>query len=514
MLFSLVASGLFAAGADDQAATDEKIVITMIPWTARGTTLAPDSFVELYLEERYNVDLQPWYDVDAYDKDARNVRIAAGDIPDWLSVWGGQTEWIDSGVVRPLPQDLIMKHMPNWMSEVEKYLGDAKWNATVFEGTNYLIPSAMSMASTGEVIGFRGDWMRAVGVEPKPVPDRDFFSGPDTIAEIESLLLKFRNEDPDGNGQKDTYGYMVWKNGPNLNDTLVPNVLGSYGIRLSTWDVRDGEGYYSMVDPNWKEALKFVNGWWEMEIFHPDTPTAVRADVVRSMANDEFGSWSELDAWMSNYNAGPWGALLEAHPDVDIVYSATPEGPTGKRGSWFRDPTGSRSGFGVNAEEDVMIKVMEMYEDIYQDADVYATNHYGGSEGETWQINPKGYRVTIPGSGSGKDAASGTLLGVRMFTIIPQIVEPTDKVYISPARHALQTYLTDTQVKYPSFGFRPNWSEDDRALTANIKTIENEFGWKAITGRIDIDAEWDGYVQSMMDAGLDRLLVSLVGLAK
>ena len=29
---------------------------------------------------------------------------------------------------------------------------------------------------------------------------------------------------------------------------------------------------------------------------------------MKTMANNEFGAWSELDAWMSNTNAGPWGA--------------------------------------------------------------------------------------------------------------------------------------------------------------------------------------------------------------
>jgi hypothetical protein len=61
-----------------------------------------------------------------------------------------------------------------------------------------------------------------------------------------------------------------------------------------------------------------------------------------------------------------------------------------------------------------------------------------------------------------------------------------------------------------SFGFDlAIWTEAERALAANVDTIQNEFGWKAITGQVDIDAEWDGYVQSMMDAGLDKLLESV-----
>ena len=39
--------------------------------------------------------------------------------------------------------------------------------------------------------------------------------------------------------------------------------------------------------------------------------------------------------------------------------------------------------------------------------------------------------------------------------------------------------------------------------------IQDEFGWKAITGQIDIDTEWDGYVKAMMKAGLETLLEAL-----
>ena len=97
--------------------------------------------------------------------------------------------------------------------------------------------------------------------------------------------------------------------------------------------------------------------------------------------------------------------------------------------------------------------------------------------------------------------------GVRMFSgHIAHIVPPIDKVYIAPGRHSLQKYLEDNQAKFPGYGFRPTWNEDERALLANIGTIEQEFAWKALTGQVDIDAEWDGYVRDMMNAGLGRLL--------
>ena len=360
--------------------------------------------------------------------------------------------------------------------------------------------------------------MRAVGVDPTPIPGQDFFAGQDSLAEIESLLTKFRNEDPDGNGQKDSYGWAAWKNGTNVVSDFLPNVFGSYGVRLDphpsrsvgTWDVRNGEPYYSTVDPNYRDALEYINGWWEKELIHPDVVNMLRADFVRAMANGEIGAWSSLDAWMSNYGAGPWGAYREVNPDGDIAYSITPVGPNGQRGTWYRDPNWTPWAIGINATDEVAIKIMQMMEDIYTTRDEYAFNFFGGAEGETWQVDDRGYAVSIPGTGSAKDSAEGTRLGVRMFVgHVAHIVPPVDKVYIAPNRHALQGYFEQTQAPGPPIGFRPTWDEAERALLANINTIEQEFFWRAVTGQIDVVSAWDDYVERLMNAGLDRLLDSV-----
>ena len=70
-LLMVAATPLFAEGQEEQAAEEQLTISSMIPFTARGTTLAPDSWVELFLEERYDVNLEPWYDIDAYDGEAR-----------------------------------------------------------------------------------------------------------------------------------------------------------------------------------------------------------------------------------------------------------------------------------------------------------------------------------------------------------------------------------------------------------------------------------------------------------
>ena len=503
MLLSLVATGLFATGAQESSAPDEKLTISLRPFTNRGTTLAPDSLVELFIEEHFNINLEPWYGVDYYDGEASNVRFASGDVPDMLN--GFSASWVDLGIVRELEQSMIRQYLPGYMKWADHYLGDEVWRRTEVDGVNYAVPTALSMASTGMVMGFRADWLRTVGYEPEPVPGKPFFKGPDTLEEIEEVLLKFRNEDPDGDGKKDTYGYMIWKNNTSFATSFLPNVFGAFGVQLYVFDVKGGEGYYSMVDPNYREALKYINSWWDKGIIHPDTVTNVRADVLRAMSNDEFGAWSELDAWQSNYNAGVWGAYREKNPEGDIAYSITPAGPDGNRGTWYRDPNWGPWSIGIKANDAKAIKIMQIMEEVYTDADIYAQIFTGGPEGEFYNWNENGYAVPIEGIAP-KDSAEGTKFGVRIISIPAHIVPPIDKVYIAPNRHGLQSWIEDNQAPGPGYGFRPTFDDEQRALQSNLGTIQQEFAWQAVTGQIDIDAAWDSYVKNMMDAGLKQLL--------
>ena len=227
-------------------------------------------------------------------------------------------------------------------------------------------------------------------------------------------------------------------------------------------------------------------------------------------------AWKQFNVTLGLF-ASPWAGWkyferLFAAPDFFRVLRNTVfingVGPTGGRGTWYRNPNWGPISIGANTSDEVLIKIMQILEDQFSDAELYARVFYGGEQGETWQIDENGYHVAIPGTGAAKDGASGALLGVRMISPA-HIVPPVDKVYIAPNRHALQSWIESHQTSGPGIGFRPDWNEDERALAGNLKTIEQEFAWKGITGAIDIAASWDGYVEDMMKAGLEQLLESL-----
>ena len=56
------------------------------------------------------------------------------------------------------------------------------------------------------------------------------------------------------------------------------------------------------------------------------------------------------------------------------------------------------------------------------------------------------------------------------------------------------------------YGFTPTFNEAERVKSGNLTTLETQFYYNAITGKFDVDAEWNGYVEQVDEAGGKELL--------
>ena len=75
-------------------------------------------------------------------------------------------------------------------------------------------------------------------------------------------------------------------------------------------------------------------------------------------------------------------------------------------------------------------------------------------------------------------------------------------------RYPVNSYIVNNQTSL-DFGFLPTFDEDFQVLSAEVKTVEDEFFFKAIAGEIDIAAAWDDYVAAWRNAGGDALLAEI-----
>lgn len=115
------------------------------------------------------------------------------------------------------------------------------------------IPKMRTLGRYG--LSYRGDWADKLG----------FTTPPTTTDELYEMLKAFREQDPDGNGQKDTYGLEV--NGSYLG--WMDIIYAWFGAGVG-WTERDGKLVPVHETPEYKEALDWILKLTQEGIIRPD----------------------------------------------------------------------------------------------------------------------------------------------------------------------------------------------------------------------------------------------------
>lgn len=495
LALGVLAGPAWAAGKTEKAA-GEKMEISLIAYNNRGSPTTETSRVQKYMEDHFNITMKPWT-VDWNEKEQINVRIASGDIPD---VWMGYAYPLQQmGAIREIPKEALYKYMPKYMQQCEESGGKDLWQSTVLpDGKNWGIPTALSIATAGPALVIRGDWLAKLGWT-RPIQ---------TLDDLESLFLKFRNEDPDGNGAKDTYAYTGYKNAAAIYETTFAHVFGAYGVRVLTWEKKGDHVEHSMVSAPYRDALKRLQSWYKKEIMHPEFAVHVRKNIDGMMANNQVGAFEDWSNWLAIFTTtGAWGGITKANPAHQPVYVVSPSGPTGLKGNYSRPaaPWNEPEIMGVNVSDRKMNRILQIIEELYADPKLYAVM-YAGFEGEEYTWNKDGVLDPIaltPEQVKKLETEKGPL--GRGYFRVNSVLPAIEKAYTTPARYPIDNWIRAAQTRL-DYGFTPSFNEDQRVKNSNIITLMTQFYYNAITGKVDIDAEWSAYVDKWNKQGGKELL--------
>jgi putative aldouronate transport system substrate-binding protein len=503
----LLAAGgmLWASGQDDSAgaAAEGRMVISWFSVNSRGVLLPENTVSEQYVEERFNVELEPWTDVDIYQGEQWRLKMASGEVPDFMKI-GPRGALYDLGVVRELPRDWFYQHMPNYVTIVDQIDPAGAWNGVTIEGKIMGLPGVNVAVTSGAALVTRRDWMEAVGVEIPEKKMLDYHYADDwSLEQLEAMLYQYRHGDPDGNGKKDTYAVNNFSGGtPSWGSAwdFFPNEFGAFGVRIHSWQEQGGKLGYSNITPEYRDALKYLNGWYEKEIIDPEMISDGRKEFNQKFTNGIVGAFEQTPAWTGPRTEGPIGLLLKTTPEAEPVYIIGPEGPGG-RGTANRPAGGfGACAIGVHTSDEKAIRIMQILDEIQTDMDVYH-KITKGDEGTHYSFDGDGLMVPNP---EFQSAQTITEMGWMYFTmwnvITPDItLSRLPRWRTIPHRIGVETgYALDA-------GFRPQFNEELRQMENELRSIENEFFWKVIIGEVDADAEWDAYVAQWRKVGGDEL---------
>ncbi len=481
-------------------------------------------YPQTYLENKFNVKIE-LIQIDPQARDQQlGIMFATGVIPDFIQHNLPRLyEYVNQGFVREIPVEMIKKHMPTfnkWTMEMD----DKLFEYSSIQGKNYGLPMPNENGKYVAPMIWRTDWLKAIGYD----------KAPQTLEEYEDAFYKFRNEDPNKSGKKDTYALT------NPSDSATQNwftpIFGAYGAIPGMWMLKGNQVVNGFAEDGTLEAVKLLNKWYKDGIIDLEWVTDMSADrsggpgdIATKFANGRIGfiyhfgtgeyKWYDepIDVVAAEVT-GRWQQYNQGWPDSswDEVYTAgdAPKGPGGQ-GVTKGGMVGNYAMFGANVSEKKMIRLLQMCEAITTDPETYLTG-IGGEEGvhrEAHKTEHSPIGITYKWSQNAIDEMDGkapknlTKIGsssyftpwvhwnknVRFLWYADVLYE---RAVLSEQIATGPGYESPIKVPLPSVSEYPD-----------LNKIIDEFIMKAILGEVgDVDSAYQDAVNKWMKAGGEQLI--------
>lgn len=287
-LAAAAAVALSAVGCSS-AEQDDPNKITIFASQAGTMDLNTNSFT-LELEEKFGVDLE--FLTTSYEStaasEARQVSLASGDLPDayMLVPWASQfsraelQRYGDQGVIVPL-NDLIDENGPNIKAALEAEPGFDQLTRAP-DGTIWGLPQWNDCYHCSYPYKFwiNTEWLDTLGLDQPTTPD-----------ELFDVLMAFKTQDPNGNGEADEIPLTG-----STQPSLVPFIMN--GFIYNSFNTGTGQPVSLGLDGDtvqmqtmqdgWREGLKFLNKMWEAGLIDP-AAFSQGPDAMQSTGNAAQG---------------------------------------------------------------------------------------------------------------------------------------------------------------------------------------------------------------------------------
>ncbi|MEK5641561.1 hypothetical protein BK138_10415 [Paenibacillus rhizosphaerae] len=382
-------------GADPGSASEngtkaeEKMKLTF--WNLDDATTTNSPIVEK-LKQEYNIDIDFISSSRDAMKEKLNLMIASNEIPDWWKEpnFPDYDKLIEQGVATEIPQNLIEQYMPKYVAWLKRYLGDDPFKYVRREDKIYGLPVIWDIGIDGIQLAFRSDWMKKVGIAKTP----------ETLEEMETALTKFRNDDPDGNGKKDTYG--ITASADNV-EAMFSSVFGAFDAYPNIFRQKDGKIVRGEIEPGAKEALTVLNRWYKNELIDPEFVVNKGSNVEDKVLADKIGAiefywWSFLPGNAFLGGEQWYDKLKKKHPEFNFETVGGVKGPNGSYGISQYNPayaSGIMFGKQLAQDQNKLIKYMQVFEATEFDPAKYELMNFG-VEGQHWKKSDKGTIEFIP----------------------------------------------------------------------------------------------------------------------
>ncbi|MBE6992992.1 MAG: extracellular solute-binding protein [Ruminococcaceae bacterium] len=436
-----------------------------------------------------------------FESEQFNLICASGDLPDILS---NATTLYSGGGDAAIEDEILIDHLPYINEELTPQLvkiiatrENIIENSVTASGYLAGMPqiSIQTEASTG---GFgpmiRKDWLDKLGLEV-----------PETYDEMHDVLVAFRDELGAEAPMALNYAATGINNG----------FVQGYGIYGLVAEAAMSEPFYQEndvieygpVQPEFKEYLKMVAEWYEEGLIWQDfmSFTDFQNPPTEIILSDDCGFFYGEVTFMAS--------LAKSAKDPNFELVAIPDLVLEKGGKIPFDVDEDQeftagTPWSITTDCEYPELMMQWCNYFYTDDGSLLCNY--GIEGESFTISENGDPVLSELVLDNPDMSSTVALFMYCMDRGPFYRDENRELsgYTQNQKDAAEIWESNitTGKGVGAYQLTAEESNECNLVYADIKTHISESVLKFITGTLDIDAEFDNYVQTIWDLGLEEVI--------
>lgn len=409
------------------------------------------------------------------------------------------------GILIPLEDYITEELTPNLYAFLEEY-PLVRGAITAPDGHIYALPqlNAAPIAYTGS-IWVNNDWLEALGLTDADLPT--------DVEGLYDLLVRFRDEDPNGNGEADEIAWGLTDG----FDHLKGSIIGAFGLPSNeVYADDDGKMQYGMMqEEQMVNFLTYVKKLYDENLIPKDFLTYTQTDEAALGAENRAGMGYgaiPTNIWpFEGANADEVNEKASKYPMLPALKSESTEEPM-----WPHTGTGIQTGtFALTdlCESNGHVEAMMRWVDyLYSEAGSLLI-HYG-PEGYAYEVTEDGlYRQIAPTDGRSYEERRGGSITPDCGIAMPKYVRPTTEGNWTDVLQQRRNQQTDEKlVPYlkltmPQLFFLEDENTEIATLETDLDNFVKSVMAKFVTGELDL-ANYHAEVVEPLQSNfkIDRLL--------
>ena len=409
-----------------------------------------------------------------------------------------QVKYGSQGILLPL-EDLIEEYCPNIMACFEANPGFRE-SITAPDGHIY----AMAQITTAPIALTGSMWVNKEWMDTLGIADEDL---PTTVEGFQELLTRFRDEDPNGNGEQDEVPFVIFDDA-DKGMSLYNNMLPWFGVLSPSFYVDDdGVIHYGMIEENAKVGMEYIHNLYAEKLIDNDCFVTGAAEAQAKGAEGRVGSGFHA---LPRFVFGNMTIEKEAtYPGIGAFSSEVNPERICTMGTGLSQGTFSLTD---KCSEEVQVAMMRWVDYLYSEEGSWLI-HYG-PEGHIWEPSPNNPDMAVyiqPEDGRNTEEVRGGEITPDCGVACPKWVRSTTEAAWDDVQQQARISWVDqnmwpyAKLVLPDMYFTTEEQAELDVLSTDLKKYMTENNAKFITGDKSFD-EWDAYVQGYKDMGIDRML--------